>query len=527
VGTGETGCIKTNKQVIGFVVVQGKGVYCDFVIVTVSSVDFYKFVEKPFRIVLVKTYSHALTDYSFDRETGVLLSSNQELFEFYSFFLYQNKGVKYFQGPTINVHQKYAGHGLLSCYHSCNLAHLSIVPLDKVQVMIAKLYNMCTFIELDGLAGSLLLRKLDQDSPPDVFLSIRIRPGGYVLRLCDNLLVAHNYGPQESFVFDVKKENEPETCVFMVKHQGSLDFDSKFVQIYYQSEIDPHFVCIGQDLYIDTINGRLLALCLYMERLVMEHPRPLEGILFTLRREKCLLLALSLLKRCLEQKMSPEKLTDFFNITNYAYKETAMLRKVKKKDEGESRESVGKKAEFSLRSAGGMAILLQSDMFLHVFKPFYEKTEDFVYFSQVLIAYINSLIRQDLHVHASHQYILAKVLIKLKNFKQLQYFLQYQVLNTNADLATLLTRLNSDNTERYPEVFQLGIDMMFRLKDYKSIVNILSQKGELYDALSLLSLYDDTYDFEQLRQHTSDPDAVLLLEQALSQFEARFSSRVA
>ena len=85
--------------------------------------------------------------------------------------------------------------------------------------------------------------------------------------------------------------------------------------------------------------------------------------------------------------------------------------------------------------------------------------------------YIYSLIRQDLHVHPSHQFLLVKNL-KIGNFLLLQYLLQYQVIQNNREIAILLTN-TSEKKEKYSEVFHLGIDMLFRLKDNKTLVILL------------------------------------------------------
>ena len=374
----------------------------------------------------------------------------------------------------------------------------------------------------------LFLYKIEQDQQIQLSMTIMLKPGGYHLRVQDSLIILHNYGPQESLVFDIKKDIKPEICFLMVKHRGLNSSLSNIHQVQYLSEIDPHFLAIDKYFYFDIIGCKLMTLKIYPLILVEEYPDSLESILFLLRRQKCLKDALALLKICLEKKFNINRLIEFFHITNYTYKETAMLRKINRKDSRESvqqpelakigSKKIDKPSENELKSKSGVTILLQSDMYISVFKPFYKEIRDFSYLSYVLISYIHSLIAQDLHVHISHQYLLVKTLIKIENYQLVQYLLQYQMLGNNLDIALLLTSLNDNHEELYPELFNPGIDMLHRLKQFSTIVKILVEKGDIFEALIVITTYEDRYDLEHLMRYSLDSGYEQIIKETFEEY---------
>ena len=487
------------KNIKGFIVVTGRPSFCDMVLVTNLGVEFYKFSEKPLKVVMLKSYSVNISDFWYEAGEGILIVNVLNTAEFVPFMLYQNKGIKYFQGLSFKTEQKFMDFGFSYSLTNYNLINCALVPLDKVQIMVAKIYESVFLLSLDGLFGLLTLIKIEPDGQSSKFLSIYVKPGGYTLRVSDNLIVLHNYGPQESYVYDIKREKDSNFHMVLVKHRGSLNEDSEMFQVKHPSEIDPHLIAVADDFYIDLNETKIFSLSIDPELLLKGYPDHIEKILFTLRKNKSLKPALEMLKECLDAKLSPIRLNDLFNITNFAYKETAMLRKAGKIDEkSDKRQSITSRfAENQLKSQGGMTILLQYEVLNCVFKPYYKDQKDFYYLSQVLITYISSLLRQDLHVHPSHQFLLTKTLIRINNFKALQNIFQYLMLGNEIHLAMLICKIEN-GVEKYPQIFNLGIDMLLRLKKYKEIAYLLAKKGDIYEALGVVATYQDEYDLEQL-----------------------------
>ncbi|OMJ66751.1 hypothetical protein SteCoe_36305 [Stentor coeruleus] len=528
--TKESLVIKGGKTriVLGFALLGGKSQFCDMFMVTCFGVDFYKITEKPLKVSNVRGYQFPISDFWFDSDEGILIAHSPNSLEITPFFIYQTRGAKYFQGPSFNLNQKYLDNGFFPSLHSNNLSEIPIQPLDKPQLLLAKIYNSNYLLNLDGIRGILNLYKIEQDAPSSVLLTIKLKPGGVSLRVIDNLIIIHNYGPQESYVYDIKKHIDAEKCMILVKHRGLLNSDNESFQVRYNSEIDPHFLVINKDYYVDPIENRVLVLRIDVESLIKEYPNPIDSVLFLLRRDKCLSLAYKLLCQCLESKIQITILTWFFNVTNSVYKETAMLRKSQKrteitqgmlKNEPQSPRK-SERSENQLKSSWGMTILLQSDVFLHVFKPFYKSKIDFLYLSQVLLAYIYSLITQDLHVHISHHYLLLKTLIKLKNFPLIHSLIEYRMIGNNTEIGLMLCSLEN-GIEKYPELFNIGIDMLYALKDYTNIVKVLIQKGDLFDAILLIKTYNFEYDEMALKDKAQELGYEEVLNDTLSEIESK------
>ena len=480
---------------------------------------------------MIKSYSLAISDFWFNSNDGTILVHNSHTLDLTPFFMYQSRGAKHFQGILFSLSQKYIENGISASLQCSNLSSLLITALDKIQLILTRIYDCTYLLNLDGLSGAIYLYKIEQEQQSQLKMTIQLKPGGYALRVLDNLIIVHNYGPQESYIFDILKDIEPSRCLFMVKHRGSLDLECKFHQISFPSEIDPHYVVFSNDLYLDVIDGKLFKLKLYPLMLVENYSDPLDAILFLLRRDRCLADALNLIKKCLVDKIEIQKLTQFFNITNYAYKETAMLRKGRKKDE--SRESVNRtekkqeeskettsRIDIQLKSKSGMSILLQSDMYVSVFKPFYKENRDYVYLQHVILSYIYSLVSQDLHVHVSHQYLLVKTLLKLGNFKLIQYLIQYQMLANHLEMALLLTSI-VEGQEKYPELFNLGIDMLCRLKQYSAAVRILAEKRDFFEALNIIMVYEDKYDLQHLKKLAIYTEYEEIVADAIEEYETK------
>lgn len=515
-----------NKIIRGFLLVSGRAVYCDLILITNVTVEFYKVNEESLKFSLVKSYSVIVSEYWFEASEGVLLVNVLRTCEFMPFFVYQTRSTTKFQGYSFNVDTKYLDCEFCQSLISCNYLYHELQPLDKVQVLVTRLYESLYVICLEGLFGDLTLIKLENDGFNSQHLSISLKPGGYALRVADNLIVLHNYGPQESYVFDIKREKNKDQCMVLVKHRGNLNEDSKVFQMKFASDLDPHLTLVSDDLYLGKDPVRVFTLNLWPEVMLKDYPDLVEKVLFTLKRDKALKAALDMLRECLYKKTKLDSLDELFNITNQAYKETAMQRqRVVTDDKSEQgyRNSVIRKnsrfADNQVKSSGGMIILLQFDVLNHVFKPYYKGNLDFEYLAQVLITYIYSLLRQELHVHSSHQYLLVKTLIKVGQFKTLQNLFQYQMLRNDEHLAKLICQVEN-KVEKYPQVFNLGCDMLFRLKKFNELAILLARKGDFFESLGILAMHKDKYDLAELRNIVLESDDLEIKILALEMVDA-------
>lgn len=111
---------------------------------------------------------------------------------------------------------------------------------------------------------------------------------------------------------------------------------------------------------------------------------------------------------------------------------------------------------------------------------------DIDYIFKLLLHFVNSLTTSGIPIQPSFQSILVNFLRKIKNFSLVTIFLQYHSLPDSLDLAKFLVEENFDTN---PNSFQLGLDMLIRLKKYEEAFMTLINKGMLVDALLFMKRY--------------------------------------
>jgi hypothetical protein len=55
-----------NKILKGFLLVSGRAVYCDLVVISNLTVDFFKITENPLKVSLVKSFSMMVSEFWFE-----------------------------------------------------------------------------------------------------------------------------------------------------------------------------------------------------------------------------------------------------------------------------------------------------------------------------------------------------------------------------------------------------------------------------------------------------------------------------
>lgn len=85
--------------------------------------------------------------------------------------------------------------------------------------------------------------------------------------------------------------------------------------------------------------------------------------------------------------------------------------------------------------------------------------------------------------------MLTQYILKQNDFRLLQSLVQYHVLNDSLELARLLIDIGSSeskadpNRKYYQPAFQMGLDMLLRLKKYDEAVVALINEGHILKAL--------------------------------------------
>ncbi|EAR84346.2 colon cancer-associated Mic1-like protein (macronuclear) [Tetrahymena thermophila SB210] len=106
------------------------------------------------------------------------------------------------------------------------------------------------------------------------------------------------------------------------------------------------------------------------------------------------------------------------------------------------------------------------------------------YLTDILSEYIKQSTELEIPVESKFQNLLAKLLIEQQKFNTFLFFVQYRIITDNEDLAQILISMNSNTV--FKQGFQLGLDMLYRLKKYYIIINILLRRGLFQQALDFM-----------------------------------------
>lgn len=107
----------------------------------------------------------------------------------------------------------------------------------------------------------------------------------------------------------------------------------------------------------------------------------------------------------------------------------------------------------------------------------------------VFLEFLKSLLENNIPQQPSQQAMLIKFIIKTQDYTTLHSLLQYHVLTDSLELARILTALGSTESKLsrrtfyYRPAFQLGLDMLQRLRIFDEIVVALINEGVVMKAL--------------------------------------------
>jgi hypothetical protein len=137
-------------------------------------------------------------------------------------------------------------------------------------------------------------------------------------------------------------------------------------------------------------------------------------------------------------------------------------------------------------------IIKQPEIYYHLFLPLEFKNINPEYILKLLILFVNSLLFHGVPVQQSFQTILISLLRKINNFSLISIFLQYHSLPDSIELAKFLI-------EECPSsdlnAFQMGLDILIRLKKYEEVFMALVNKNMIKEALHFVKRYGVSIDY--------------------------------
>lgn len=187
---------------------------------------------------------------------------------------------------------------------------------------------------------------------------------------------------------------------------------------------------------------------------------------------------------------------------------------------------ISEQTEDTTRILSGEIIIFQHEM-VQIFSDLIDLNAlTFIYLKAVILEYIRCLQEFNLPSQPRLQSILWKYIWKNRDLIGLQNLLQYKVLDDNLELAQHLVQLGSDkdleyNTKdlknqittlslHYSPAFDFGINMMFRLRQFRDVFLILLKIGKYSKALDFAKSCGVDFSAEYINfRETIEADAKL------------------
>eukprot|EP00347_Sterkiella_histriomuscorum_P024036 403332528 len=116
------------------------------------------------------------------------------------------------------------------------------------------------------------------------------------------------------------------------------------------------------------------------------------------------------------------------------------------------------------------------------------------YVLSVILEFLRSLLENQIPQQSTQQNLLMKYILETKDFSTLQNLMQYRVLNENPELARQLIILGSNESKvsgkcYFEPAYQIGLDMLKKLKLFDEIVIALLNEKQILRALNFAQEY--------------------------------------
>jgi hypothetical protein len=439
-------------------------------------------------VTLIKSFQLTVSDYSFEESEGILVLVSPQG-QVFVYDLYQQNGSRYFQISTFDlIYDKGSTRQVSSGAKAVNLMAY-VNRLDLNQVKLALIYKKLFFLHLDNLTGRLYLFALDNPQLPSLYAAMNVGRGLFAIGISENLLTIMNYNTQETLFFDI--QNQINDYLAKVSHSDTAE-DSSVISAPFRLTPDVFFV--DDEILADLQAASLKNIDLRSSELIECNPDEVKSIKFLLRRVNCKIKVLEKIKKSIMNLLPLKQLEIIFKSLGRSYqkleKDTEYETNSKKQAENsehleEGHEEVNLNIE--MKNDSGITVLLQSDLYFCVFAPVYKEINDFRYFAEVLYSFMHFLMELSVDVHLSIQYLFFKVLVKNAEFVKIQKLVEIKFFNDSQDIALFLTSLGKTETIKgFPNCFNLGIDMLNRLKLFELVAQELADQEYYFETLEVI-----------------------------------------
>jgi len=504
--------IGKHRNVLGLDWIVGSPL-CDLIVVTSTDLQLLKLNPLKKKFNNVKTVTMSTACYWNCDGVVVVASPPPKQGVLHAFFLKQAK-LKQIYGPKFTLD---LGPGKPEIWTRQVSGHQRQTGLFPHKVHMCRLYEKQMLVHVNCMRGECSIYVLEASEAIKINTICCIEAGDYEISFKDNLLLLTNTILLETFIFDIKSDTYAQTPFCTILHNGAIDSHSKtdcvaevaetadlhlskstlesvskdIVHIVYSGLPNRNLRVVSEDLFLCA--GACYRLELNCETFVHSHPDILESASFLLRRAGYKVKVFEYIRTALRSRVPLIAFSKFFEMLNANYREAALERRhIRNKSEGSS--------ELKLETSSGL--LLQSELNNFVFTPTFDcKAVDDPYLAAVLIEYMRSFAEKGIATQTGIQMLLLRVLIRAEDYTTLQQLLQYHVFTDSIEIAQVLLSLSSEDASSVSTAtFQMGIDMLYRIKAKEDIAYALVSRSLILESLPYLkTAYSNT-----LKRHAEE-----------------------
>lgn len=484
-------------------------VHCDLALVTATDIQLLRLNDRRNKMRHVKTLSVAAFTYWICDGVIVVAAPPPKQGQLSAFYLKHPK-LKHIWGPKFSLD---LGSASSESWTAVNQGRLQPMKSLPHKVLLCQVYDRHMIVHMTCPGDEALLYSVEDGS-----ILMRIvcpETGDYELGSKDNLLVFINTSSMVTYIFDIRSYSSVPFCTVLhqplaesksmlyAKSECILNSRSTSNRLSSRSSYDPYtsrstmetvskealqvlycelpegpFRLTSEDLAIGA--GVCYRLELNSEALVRSHPDLLESASFLLRRAGYKVKVFEFIRAALRKQVSLLALSQFFETINFHYKQAAF----------ESRHSFMHSANAAdIKCKGGRPGLSQLELCNLVFTPLYEdRTVEDRYLAAVLVEYIRSLTDRGITIYIGNQLVLLRALIRGNDLPTLHQLAQYQIFTDSIEVVQVLLDLDKENPNScMTSSFQLGIDMLSRIKSKENLALALLSRSMVVESLPYIN----------------------------------------
>ncbi|KAL4431706.1 hypothetical protein ABPG74_017335 [Tetrahymena malaccensis] len=356
------------------------------------------------------------------------------------------------------------------------------------QIYLLNMYSKTYLVFVNQMDGKIVIYHLLYEKILCLDWKISI-PSDSLISICvvEDLLLVNSHQNSISMAYDIKRQ---------VPTSPLGPPQPIFIKPFAKQLYDKQIICLQNEWIIDIEDVEVYKFHVKLEVIQNLIEGDVECFNILLRRGNPKQIAIDFIKKRIKEQKEINIISIYFKhifeIYKEAYKNTNEIDIQSKNCIKATINEVNK-----TKIKQGYTIILPSELHKELLVPIVQdKTISRQYIIYILSEYLRLAYNNDVKFLNKTQELLIDVVFKQQNYNTLHFLIQYKILSDSSDLAKKLIDMSCpqriknlglpQNDLLYKPGFQLGIDMLFRLKNYYDIIDIFFQFGMTLEALDLI-----------------------------------------